>query len=697
MKKLFAILFLLPLLAGAQTFTNAVIPLTNVDWYANDRIAAIDPLFDGDLNVANNYVPCFSMHVDTLQIVYDFPAAQHVAVRKIRIYDGQGSNTYPTKYYLKNASTGVLTLAGSFDGSSYDQWDSIVVSSPVENSQLIIKGGTGTNYGVEMQIVGDYTTYTRPTIFAPRQGSLFQNYLGVNSYWWDYQQDPNNPSDASHVVAAKFNRINEAFGLVRFFSDWVQWEVHRKQYAFGPLRDGWLPDSVFKRNYDNGINTLLCLQGIPTYMKASYVTPGYGDSTDYGPFHDYIPVIKGNYSQKESPASYLELAQLGWQIAARWGRNANIDTTLITLWDEAADGKGYYTPQTRKKGLATLKYICPWNENDKYWKGDSAYMTGRMEAAALSAFYDGNLNTMGAGVGVKNADSTMMVVASAFAVASVDHLRGMIDWCNDFRGGNLCWDIIDYHKYSTDNPDQFGNNHTGVAPEMGDAMQSAQAFVYTSNRYLSGMPVWITEHGYDTSQTSPFKAPPIGTMNKLQVQGAWLTRSALEYAAQGLQGTSVFQLFNDSQDPAAFSTQFETSGLLNQDATFSRRPVADYFKQAKTVLGNYTFSQRISTDVRVDKYVKSGSNDMYAMWVPDSLDRHSNYTLSVPTGTVVTIRQLKDGQDSPVVTTQTAASNAVTINVGEIPMIVEVPASIYGAPNRAIKFNKRGKIILRLR
>lgn len=509
--------------------------------------------------------------------------------------------------------------------------------------------------------------------------------LGTNSYWWDYQQDQfNNPGDASHVIDRKFARVSSSFRLVRFFSDWVQWEPHRGQYAMSPLRDGWLADSVLKRNHDAGIETDLCLQSIPTYMKASYVTPNYGDSTDWGPFHDRIPVMKANYANREDPASYNELRQMAWQIAARFGSNTNIDTTLITLWNSAADGKGYYTPQTRKVGLGYLHYLCLWNENDKYWKGDSAYLWGRAMAAAYSAAWDGDHGRLGPGV--KDADSTMQLVFAAFAVATVDQLRGAIDWVIEHRGykadGTLDvpWKVIDYHNYSTDNPDQYGNNHTGVAPEMGDAMQKAQAFIYASNRYLSGMPLWISEHGYDTSQTSPFKAPAIGTLSKLQVQGAWLLRSSLEYAATGLQAAVVFQLFDDSQNPAAFSTQFETSGVLNQDSLFGRRPAADYYKQALDVMGEYRFTQRISTYPRVDKYTLSGQHDMYAVWVPDSLDVHTTYSLSVPVGSTLTIRQLKDGQDAPQVTTATTTSATYQLSVTEIPMIVEVAEGSAPAP-----------------
>ena len=109
---------------------------------------------------------------------------------------------------------------------------------------------------------------------------------------------------------------------------------------------------------------------------------------------------------------------------------------------------------TVKIGLGLIHYIECDNERDKWWKGRKAYQTGREYAANLSAFYDGHKNTLGPGVGVKNADPSVQVVIGGVAAATTDYVRGMIDWCREFRGYkangeiDLCWDVINQHLYA---------------------------------------------------------------------------------------------------------------------------------------------------------------------------------------------------------------------------------------------------------
>jgi hypothetical protein len=82
--------------------------------------------------------------------------------------------------------------------------------------------------------------------------------------------------------------------------------------------------------------------------------------------------------------------------------------------------------------MGLIKYIECENERDKWWKGRKAYQTAREYAANLSAFYDGHLNTMGAGVGVKNADKTIQVVMAGVALANTDYFNAM-KWLKDER------------------------------------------------------------------------------------------------------------------------------------------------------------------------------------------------------------------------------------------------------------------------
>ncbi|RYY09463.1 MAG: carbohydrate-binding protein, partial [Cytophagaceae bacterium] len=359
------------------------------------------------------------------------------------------------------------------------------------------------------------------------------------------------------------------------------------------------------------------------------------------------------------PASYLEQAKLGFQYAARYGYNTSVAANLLSV-DQSTRWAGDGVNQV-KIGLGYIKYIECDNERDKWWKGRKAYQTGREYAANLSAFYDGNKNTMGPGVGVKNADPSMQVVMAGLANPSVDYVRGMIDWCREFRGYktdgsvNLCWDVINYHLYSNDaSTSQGGNATRGAAPEVSNAGQTAQAFVKMAHQYAGDMPVWITETGYDTNQGSPLKAIAIGSKTVLQTQADWILRTALLYARWGVERTFMYQLADEN--PSS-STQFASMGLINSDHT--PKLAAAYLQQANALLGEYTYTGTLNSDPLVDKYEKNGTT-IYAVVVPDEKGRTATYTLSVG-ATTATIYQPAAGQTSMSATVVKAVNGQVTI------------------------------------
>ncbi|RZL06768.1 MAG: T9SS type A sorting domain-containing protein, partial [Hymenobacter sp.] len=317
------------------------------------------------------------------------------------------------------------------------------------------------------------------------------------------------------------------------------------------------------------------------------------------------------------------------------------------------------------------KYIECDNERDKWWKGRKAYQTGREYAANLSAFYDGNKNTMGAGVGVKNADPTMQVVMGGLANPTIDYVRGMIDWCKQYRGYkadgsvNLCWDVINYHLYSNDaSTSQGGNATRGMAPEVSNAGQVAQDFVKMAHQYANDMPVWITEAGYDTNQGSPFKAIAVGSRTVLQTQADWTLRSALLYARWGIERTFHYQLADENPNS---STQFASMGLINSDHT--PKLAATFLQQANALLGSYAYTGTLNNDPIVDRYENNGST-IYALVVPDEKARTATYTLSLGSATTATIYQPRAGQTTMAATTVRVTNGQVTITVTETPQFV---------------------------
>jgi endoglucanase len=214
------------------------------------------------------------------------------------------------------------------------------------------------------------------------------------------------------------------------------------------------------------------------------------------------------------------------------------------------------------------------------------------------------------------------------ALPNTDYLRAMIDWCKEFRGYksdgtiNLCWDIINYHLYTNDPA-----LNRGVAPEKTGAGNRADSiasnFINVAHQYANGMPVWVTEAGYDINEFSPNKAIAIGTKTVLQTQADWILRTALLYARNGIEQLYFYQLQDDN--PLSGSL-YGTSGLINQN--LSPRPAADFIKQTNQLFGKYSYDKTLSTDPIVDRY-SLGDSLLYVVYVPDETGRRSRYFLNL--------------------------------------------------------------------
>ncbi|RYE16278.1 MAG: T9SS type A sorting domain-containing protein [Sphingobacteriales bacterium] len=410
------------------------------------------------------------------------------------------------------------------------------------------------------------------------------------------------------------------FTQLRHYMDWEKLESNPGSYTYSPTHSGgWNYDEMYRVCKAKGILVLADLKTLPNWMLESYPEADRD--------HENVPVKYGADFSK--PQSYIEQAKVAFQYVARYGSNTKVKKSLLSV-----NGNPRWTGDpinTVKVGLGYIKYIECDNERDKWWKGRKGYQTAYEYAANLSAFYDGHKNTMGAGVGVKNADPTMQVVMGGLASANTEYLLGMIEWCKLNRGYkadgtvNLCWDIINYHWYSHD-AQMIPNSvpTRGVAPELGGTFEKAKAFVNAANRYANGMPVWVTEVGYDANPNSPMRAIPIGNKTILQTQADWILRSSLLYARAGVERIFFYQAYDDN---FANPIQYGSSGLLNQDR--SRKPAADYIHQAEALFGKYNYKSTLSYDPIVDLYEYNGQQ-AYVMYVPDEIGRTKTYTLDLP-------------------------------------------------------------------
>jgi len=657
-KAIAVLLCLFGLNVFAQTDTATVkIPIDASRFYQLNNVSnGLGGLFDGDLTTLVN--TGYGLLFANFDAYYPVLPGERIDITQIKFYNYEGGLGNQPLTVSVIDSTGARVVIGTYEGGGYMQWDGPVPGSPgfalakpMNNIKYIIINAWS-QYPTEMEIYGHYTAPPTPSPVVQKSYPLSQ-YCGINGFEWDFE-DPNNPLVVSPAMLAGM----ESFTGFRHYMDWNKLESTQGEYTYDPVHSGgWNYDALYTACKANKIFVLADLKGQPNWLMATWPT----DQQD----SENVPVPYG--SDFSDPNSYILQAKVAFQYVARYGSNASVNSSLLsvdtsTRWTDDPEN-------TVKKSTALIQYIECDNERDKWWKGTKAYQTSYEYAANLSAFYDGNKNTMGPGVGVKNADPNMQVVMGGLASADPSYVQGMIDWCKLHRGYkadgtvNLCWDMINYHFYSNDGV-SGGVATTGVAPELSTTLAKAQSFVKMSHLYAHDMPVWVTEAGYDFNPGSPQRAPAIGSKTALQVEGDWILRTSMLYARAGIARLFFYEAYDDNPTNPI---QYGSSGLLNQD--FSRRPAANYLYQLNKQFGNYQYKKSLSSNPIVDQYQDS-AKVMYALAIPDQVGRTANYTLDLGTADSAIIY-------NPTATGNTMSSSAVKLTDGKLIVdVTETPTFI---------------------
>jgi len=610
-------IILFPFFSKAQNLVSGKIPIDTTRWYqANNTQNTVAALFNGVLqeNINLGYGLIFS----NWDAFYPVLPGEIIQLEQIKMYDWQGvfTSTPVTIYVIDDKWQ--KTQIGRFTGPNYGVWtgpypdspNQFTLNTPVTNIKYIVINTYG-NLPTEIEFYGKYQAPSPIVINQPTVP--LKNMLGVNGYEWNFLK-----SDGYHINLKSF-QLAQSFTGFRHYLDWQKLEDTEGSYTYNPCYSGsWNLDTLYATAKQDSMEVLACIKTIPNWMYSTYPLNRQNAEN--------VPLKFGrDYSL---PSSYIEQAKLAFQFAARYGSNKNVNPALLSVnqvprWTNDL-------PNTVKIGLNQIKYIECNNETDKWWKGRDAYQMGREYAANLSAFYDGNLNTMGPGIGAKNADPNIKIVMAGTASTTTDYVRGMIDWCAQFRGYlsdgtiNYCWDVINYHFYSNNaQSSQLGNNATsGTAPEFANFELTAQNFVKMAAIFGNNMPIWLTETGYDINPTGSTQfAPAIGNKSILETQADWILRTALLAARNGISKLFYYQMYDDN----SFGGQYGTSGLLSATDS-SRRPAAQYLFQLKQNFGEYVFKESINHNPEVDRY-EYNKQSMFVVWNPTQSGATSNYSL----------------------------------------------------------------------
>ncbi len=653
-----------PPVANTPTPIVGKIPVDGKRWYQLvNATKGMEALFDGVTNVQVN--TGWGKILTNYDAYYPVLQGEMITLDSIKFFDGAGSNTSaPVTISVINSQWQRIPIA-TFTGTQYNAWVGPDPTKPLNapNRFALANAMTDVKYivlntsGAYPNEIEFYGSYLPPTQIppAPKKDITLNQMMGVNAFEWDFIH-PNH----TYVIDTARMRAAKSFTGIRHYIDWEKLEMTEGNYTFNPCHmGGWNYDTLYQACKAEGIEVLADIKTIPDWMQQTWPA-GQRDLEN-------VPLRYGkDYSD---PLSYLEQAKVAFQFAARYGSNPNVPTSLLSV----NTAKRWSTDPANfvRKGMNVIKYMESDNERDKWWKGRKAYQTAREYAANLSAFYDGHKNTMGPGVGVKNADPNMKVVMGGVASVSVDYLMGMIDWCREFRGYNpdgsinLCWDVINYHIYSNDAASsQSSTSSRGAAPEVTGTDSIAKNFIEVAHRFAKDMPVWITETGYDVNQSSPLKAIPIGNKSVLETQADWILRTCLVYARSGIERVFLYQMYDDNPTSG---TKFASSGLLNANRT--RKPAADYLVQTSRLMGNYVYKQTINSNPFVDKYELNGK-PAYVLVKPSENGSSVSYTLNLGTATQAKIYTPAVGQDTMNVQIVNTNNGSLTITVTETPKFV---------------------------
>jgi len=632
------------------------IPIDPSRFYVmNNASNGLDGLFDGILTAGVNtgYGELWS----TYDCYYPLVPGEAMDLRQIKFYSYQGGLASPMTVSVVD-SAGNRTAIASYIGGVFQTWvgpypgvSGFNLTKPVKNFRYIVLTSTS-GFPNEMEFDGYYTAPVDTTPVVRKSYPLSQ-YFGSNAFEWNFE-DPNNPL----VVSLTMLTAMRSFTQVRHYLDWAKLEPVQGHYCYNPtLSGGWNYDALYQACKTNNMLVLADIKAQPPWMMATWPA-GQQDQEN-------VPVMYGK--DFNDPNSYAEQAHIGFEYAARYGTNASVNSSLLSV-----DPTVLWTGEpvnVVKKGLGLISYLECDNERDKWWKGTNAYQNCYEQAANLSAFYDGNKNTMGAGYGVKNADPNMQVVIGGLCSSDPTYLHGMVQWCIQHRGYkadgtvNLCWDVINYHFYSNDGI-SGGNATVGVAPELSKTMALAQGYLKMAHQYANDQPVWVTESGYDLNPGSPQRAPAIGNKTAQMVQGDWILRTSLLYARAGVQRLFFYEAQDD--DPSA-TIQYASSGLLNSDLT--RRPAADYLYQTNKLFGNFNYVKTLNGNPIVDQYQDAGEQ-MYVLYVPDQVGRTATYSLNMGSADSAYVYNPKAGANDMTVNKVKLTNGTLSVNVTETPTFV---------------------------
>ncbi len=457
------------------------------------------------------------------------------------------------------------------------------------------------------------------------------------------------------------DRVHEAIGCVREYHPWrwngvldletpVDWgdiESDKSENEYAGMRIG-NSDEYYQKMLDMGVECIPCIHRHVDEENEEESKPNFGgDPAD--------------------PFSYKLISDYSYQFVARYGHN-KVDETLLRTTEASP----------KKTGLGLIRYFENWNEPNGWWGPPSEHFTPYEFAAFCSASYDGHLNQMGEGFGVKNADPGIRYIFGGLANISLDYVKAMKLWSDYHRDGDFPSDVINLHHYcNTKGKQHSGEKANGISPEADNLKAKLQEVIKWRNENLPDKEVWLSEFGWDTD-SSTYQSSAWGhelypdKITLEEIQGQWLVREYLVGAAAGLDRMMMF-LANDLKNyPHGV---YGSCGFITVKEEY--KPSWYYVKTLRNGLSGMLFEEEINSgneNVWIYKF-KNPETDAgaYVVWCPTSDGTSVNdFNLNLSEqATAITLISMKDKEELGIKETLEISNHMVKINVSERPVIIQ--------------------------
>lgn len=600
---------------------------------------------------------------------YIFPEGMDVVLSQIKLGDGSGS--FSTLPFVIKAITedNEEVLVYEFTGEGYNEEITYNLPTPlaVKSLSYFIQADVNGNQGkpTYIQLFGEYTSVEQPPLITIKYP--FGNMIGVNGFSYTAQAGPR-PDEP--IYDQSYDLIKD-LGSIRLYLDCVELVREEHRFRYKSNWRGFNTDEVFTKYKADNVFVNLCIQGAPKYVTNTWVNDPNNEN-----------LIRPFGTDKDDVNSYSWIAKIGFQVAARYGRNTNIDLDLIEVdtqqepWEE---------PSGKLVGLDLITLLEFGNEVDKWWEGGdfnpSDYnLLGREYAYYASAVYDGHKGTMGNNVGVKTADPTMQVTNPGLASFHPDFLFSFVEECKKIRGfkedGSVDIPLDGYysfHTYPNTAEEQYsGEDGRGMAVEQSAVVRYTNNFQIVNQTQLGNKKIVCGETGYDLSPNSPLKAvPPTGSDYTIEEwAGIMNLRTALFFCKAGVY-RNFFFTFEDDGEPDG--GQFSSCGIIERVeqggvTSLRRRATANALVQTNSILKDFIFVQEIASNPCVDKY-QNGSEIIYALYYPTEVNQTGSYNLTI-NGAVEKYELNLNG--SSITKTNIEATGSLALSVNEKPIFIKL-------------------------